>query len=518
MDIHDKKMMWDTIESNYWSSIKAARDREDQKLHEQLQDQQSEIKRKLAESYARRTQLTLELTTVKSNIEHLESKLDGLSEEFNIQKAKMEHDRANDDECQRSFFAKHRSEGGAPPSASHQLAQQDPRQPNQQKQKQTQDGQDNRGNEENHHQHQEHRRPDSALTDKAQDGANERVHANADAHHANSKLPTRNGVVPAGGLPKEGDRTGVTVVDSEGSLVGEIRVLGPHHNNRWIQGLLQLPVKQDAVLRPGRKLTEEQFQSIHEPTDAKGAKWIGVMIQAKGDIQRITCQFCNKHTGVFGDCVLIGGEDFPRCGNCEWSRQACHFIHGPQPPMILGPKPENGGESAPPDFRRCEYKLPTLMAVSSLPLPPTCPVTWILLNASAPAVCTLYISWGSLHSEYTIKRFNAPGRSADEVSGLFSWGQGPRDSSWLSRILSPAHAPPLLHSYHPQVFPRRCAPLFLILVGVHFIILIIATWCREVPLLLLAFPHASCFPIPQWILIPFSSCRIHIRKPGNPIH
>ncbi|KAJ2905921.1 hypothetical protein MKZ38_003709 [Zalerion maritima] len=323
-------MMWDTIESNYWNSIKSARDREDQKLHEQLQNQQAEIKRALAENYARRTQLTLELTTVKHSIDHYEDRLDKLSEEFEDQKKKMDHDRANDDECQRTFFAKHRSgeSDQVPPGVSPQ----------------------------------EH--ADRILAEKRQAETNARQQMNSEAYNANNAnngLAIRNGFTTANGvnggelLP---EHVGVRVVDSEGNLVGEVRRV-PRPPNRWIDSLLQIPSKQHAVLRPGRKFTEEQFQSIFEPTDAKAAKWVGVMIQAKGEVQQVPCQYCNKHTGVFGDCVVIGGSDFPRCGNCEWSRQACHFPNASGVPTPIGPKPENGQEvhpsMVPPEYRTSSF-------------------------------------------------------------------------------------------------------------------------------------------------------------------
>ncbi|KAI3570906.1 hypothetical protein IWW34DRAFT_902265 [Fusarium oxysporum f. sp. albedinis] len=48
------------------------------------------------------------------------------------------------------------------------------------------------------------------------------------------------------------------------------------------------------------------------------------MIQATGAIQAKRCLSCDKNQGAFDDCIIVGGDLFQKCGNCEWNRQGCH--------------------------------------------------------------------------------------------------------------------------------------------------------------------------------------------------
>ncbi|KAH7248220.1 hypothetical protein B0J15DRAFT_527507 [Fusarium solani] len=52
------------------------------------------------------------------------------------------------------------------------------------------------------------------------------------------------------------------------------------------------------------------------------------MIQATGEIQSKRCWSCNKNQGAFDDCIIVGGDLFQKCGNCEWNRQRCHGASG----------------------------------------------------------------------------------------------------------------------------------------------------------------------------------------------
>ncbi|EXL64722.1 hypothetical protein FOPG_19023 [Fusarium oxysporum f. sp. conglutinans race 2 54008] len=52
------------------------------------------------------------------------------------------------------------------------------------------------------------------------------------------------------------------------------------------------------------------------------------MIQATGAIQAKRCLSCDKNQGAFDDCIIVGGELFQKCGNCEWNRQGCHGSSG----------------------------------------------------------------------------------------------------------------------------------------------------------------------------------------------
>ncbi|KAM7190995.1 hypothetical protein V8F20_009533 [Naviculisporaceae sp. PSN 640] len=115
---------------------------------------------------------------------------------------------------------------------------------------------------------------------------------------------------------------GVEVYDGSGKLVGTVRHL--KLENKWVELVKSLPIKRPVEIRPGRKFTAENLETIYEPSDAKGAKWLSCYIQATGEVQGQPCHTCTKPVGVFSQCVILGVEGFPRCGNCEWNRQGCN--------------------------------------------------------------------------------------------------------------------------------------------------------------------------------------------------
>lgn len=117
------------------------------------------------------------------------------------------------------------------------------------------------------------------------------------------------------------DATGAEVWDQDGNFVDHIK--RPHLDNRFMRNILQIPVKRRVVVRQGRKFTKETMQSIYEPSDNKGAKWLSCMIQATGEEQDEPCDACKNRSGIWAGCVIVGGNDFPRCANCEWNRQGC---------------------------------------------------------------------------------------------------------------------------------------------------------------------------------------------------
>ncbi|KUI65398.1 hypothetical protein VM1G_00464 [Cytospora mali] len=111
------------------------------------------------------------------------------------------------------------------------------------------------------------------------------------------------------------------IFDPDGNRLGPIKRI--HLENRFTRQIVQLPVQRHVVIRPGRKFTQETMDSIYEPSDAKGAKWLSCMIQATGEEQDVPCTSCLNRAGTWVGCVIVGGEDFPRCANCEWNRQGC---------------------------------------------------------------------------------------------------------------------------------------------------------------------------------------------------
>ncbi|KAJ3453803.1 hypothetical protein MRS44_018435 [Fusarium solani] len=82
------------------------------------------------------------------------------------------------------------------------------------------------------------------------------------------------------------------------------------------------------AVRRGRRFNDSHLASIYERTESKGVKWLSCMIQATGEIQSKRCWSCNKNQGAFDDCIIVGGDLFQKCGNCEWNRQRCHGASG----------------------------------------------------------------------------------------------------------------------------------------------------------------------------------------------
>ncbi|PKS13359.1 hypothetical protein jhhlp_000130 [Lomentospora prolificans] len=121
------------------------------------------------------------------------------------------------------------------------------------------------------------------------------------------------------------DLTGVSVYHSDGHFVGPVRRVALGSSR--VDVLLDLPVKRDVYIRPGRKFNAVNLEPIYsEAKNAKLSKWVAFMVQAVGDIQSSPCTNCAKPGGLFSECIKVHGDLFGRCGNCEWSKQACHPV------------------------------------------------------------------------------------------------------------------------------------------------------------------------------------------------
>lgn len=117
------------------------------------------------------------------------------------------------------------------------------------------------------------------------------------------------------------DFTGAEIYTADGKFIDHVKKI--KLDNRHVRNILQIPLKRPVVVRNGRKFNKETMDSIYETTDARAARWLSCMIQARGEEQDIACQSCQGRNGTWAGCVIVGGEDFPRCANCEWNRQGC---------------------------------------------------------------------------------------------------------------------------------------------------------------------------------------------------
>ncbi|KAJ6790428.1 hypothetical protein PWT90_07469 [Aphanocladium album] len=68
---------------------------------------------------------------------------------------------------------------------------------------------------------------------------------------------------------------------------------------------------------------EDIRPKIYNFDDGKATCWIACMIQATGIVQMNKCQACHTGENPFGDCIVVGGHLFPKCGNCEWNGLNC---------------------------------------------------------------------------------------------------------------------------------------------------------------------------------------------------
>lgn len=118
----------------------------------------------------------------------------------------------------------------------------------------------------------------------------------------------------------------VNVVDADGNVIGPIQRVEPW--NQWVQGILELPIQRPVKIRRGRRFNPSHLDGIYERAEAKGVKWLSCMIQAIGEVQSKRCISCEKNQGAFDDCIIVGGDLFQKCGNCEWNRQGCHGSSG----------------------------------------------------------------------------------------------------------------------------------------------------------------------------------------------
>lgn len=137
----------------------------------------------------------------------------------------------------------------------------------------------------------------------------------------------RPSVADANGVPTPARSTStenvlVNVVDADGRYVGPVERIEPW--NQWVEAIQDLPVQRPVIIRRGRRFNKDHLGSIYERAEAKGVKWLSCMIQAIGEVQKRRCHSCEKNQGAFENCVIVGGEMFPKCGNCEWNRQGCH--------------------------------------------------------------------------------------------------------------------------------------------------------------------------------------------------
>ncbi|ROW12836.1 hypothetical protein VMCG_00211 [Cytospora schulzeri] len=291
---------WAEIEAGYWNDTARNRAEEDRSMNAKFESRTGPIRQKLTELMDERQKLTLALQEVKKKYEAVEAELDGLGLQFEEAKQVTAVDRERKDESARAWFNYNKTNY----NKARNAAPQGDAQPQQNGDSKAENG--SKASRPNGHAQTPSKNGFSAVN------GNVRQPASADSSPLSE---------PPDVSPPNMQVTEAEIFDPEGNRIGPIRRI--HLENRYTRQIVQLPVQRHVVIRPGRKFTQETMDSIYEPSDAKGAKWLSCMIQATGEEQDIPCTSCLNRAGTWVGCVIVGGEDFPRCANCEWNRQGC---------------------------------------------------------------------------------------------------------------------------------------------------------------------------------------------------
>ncbi|KAK3339894.1 hypothetical protein B0T25DRAFT_466616 [Lasiosphaeria hispida] len=333
----DPESIWDEIETNYWRSITGLRAKEDQALEKMFQERNTTIGSKLFNLEEDRERLMEELAAVEKQaaelvIERQRSDWDLLQERM-----RREDDRAQENEVQSRWIADQRRAATARAKAQPRPEVLPP--PNNDKEETevigALGGRDPPVQD---------RSPSlSELTSQFSTPLSEPQLDFDTPSPLPQPLEQEQSVQPdqpsKTASPTNDPSNAVEVVDESGALIGSLRRINLH--NYWVSRVLEFPIQRPVQIRAGRKFTSDTLQSIYEPSDSKGAKWLSCHIQAAGEMQTQPCPTCAKASGPFQHCVLLGDPEFPRCGNCEWNRQGCQL----RPKLRLGGSAESAHKS-----------------------------------------------------------------------------------------------------------------------------------------------------------------------------
>lgn len=302
---------WAEIEASYWSDTITARAEEDRVMVGKFESKTAPMRRQLALLFDQREELTKQLQEVKRQCDHVEADLDGVSLQFEEAKQIMAVDRERKDESARAWFNYNKSRTTQPQPQQNGAG---PRQNGYTKTKGRRESNTTGlgANGET---------PDRGGFTAVNENGNGNGHAHAHADKPASIDSSPLSEPPDVSSPDNKGLTGADIYDFEGNRVHPVKRM--YRENKFIRQIMQISIQRHIVVRPGRKFTQETIDSIYEPSDAKGAKWLSCMIQATGEEQEIPCTSCVNRAGTWVGCVIVGGDDFPRCANCEWNRQGC---------------------------------------------------------------------------------------------------------------------------------------------------------------------------------------------------
>ncbi|KAM0430977.1 hypothetical protein ACHAPT_005611 [Fusarium lateritium] len=316
LPLEEHKSIWDETERNFWARVRRQRETENSKTEQDYRQSVTEMRMKLSELTGRRTELTESQTRLARELAKVEAELARVSEECEEKAARLErieqdHRKLRQAQAERQqeiwkkmrrFFKEKRgedlgSEDDEDPDAEQFLV------PEEMPGLSMTNGAATRQD------------TIDGLTEVTSGQPTDGESMEGIEHHENNTA-----------RPTHTPDTIVDVVDADGNVIGPVQRIDPW--NQWVEGIQELEILRPVKIRRGRRFNDTHLASIYERSEAKGVKWLACMIQATGEIQTKRCHSCDKNQGAFDDCIIVGGDLFQKCGNCEWNRQGCHDASG----------------------------------------------------------------------------------------------------------------------------------------------------------------------------------------------
>ncbi|KAK3950050.1 hypothetical protein QBC32DRAFT_24833 [Pseudoneurospora amorphoporcata] len=311
---------WDQIMAKYWTSTSASREREDTELREAFTREDSELADRQLRLSQERVKLLEQLKAVDQQWKEIDAQRKAKEEEMMRRSEAIKEERARDDEFKTRYF-----EGERRKAASGEQAH-DPADLAMLAMKAQGELRSGNGSpsglsspretplEEEQHRHALPSRPrEDGRTPSEEQDLQQQLRNEQQQQKERAENGLDGKAVDLDKLPK--------VYNGAGVCVGRVRPI--NLRNHLTMHVQQQPIKRHVQIRQGRNFTAETLDTIYEPSDKKGAKWLSCWIQATGDVQETPCASCTTRQGVFPQCIILDAEGFPRCGNCEWNRQGC---------------------------------------------------------------------------------------------------------------------------------------------------------------------------------------------------
>ncbi|KAI8649789.1 hypothetical protein NCS55_01441800 [Fusarium keratoplasticum] len=317
LPVEEHKSVWDKTERNFWTNLRRQREAENNMVEQEFQQSTTELRIKLRELTGQRSQLSESQARLARELAKVEAELARVTEECEVKTDRLKRIEQDYHESRqarietqqkiwktmRRFFKEKRGED---PDVEDS---EDPDMESLGLPRELTELSNVSGNV------PRREVADDSIQVRTDQSATHGESMEGVEHHDDENAADK----PASDVM-------VNVVDADGNVIGPVERIEPW--NQWVEGIQELEIRRPVKIRRGRRFNDSHLASIYERTEAKGVKWLSCMIQATGEIQSKRCWSCNKNQGAFDDCIIVGGDLFQKCGNCEWNRQGCHGASG----------------------------------------------------------------------------------------------------------------------------------------------------------------------------------------------